>query len=91
MGNLKCCLGRLLASAWGNSLYRARAAIRSGEDPALGTMYLQVMLVAGVAFTLLQVANAVYLQTYWAFLSGLLFTLAAAASQFVRLLYAPRQ
>jgi hypothetical protein len=74
-----------------NSIFRARAAIRSGEVPAAATMYLRVMLVASVAFTLLQVANAVYLQTFWAFLSGLLFALAAAASQFVRLLYAPRQ
>ena len=74
----------------GNSFYRTTAAIRSGEVPARA-MYLRVMLVASVAFTLLQVANAVYLQTFWAFLSGLLFALAVAASQFVRLLYAPRQ
>jgi hypothetical protein len=75
----------------GNSIFRARAAMRGGEIPTAGTMYVRVFLVVSVAFTLLQVANAVYLQTFWAFLSGLLFSLASAASQFVRLLYAPRQ
>jgi hypothetical protein len=97
---LRCVLAffRISSAVWalcwlvlaGNSLYRTTAAIRSGEVPARA-MYLRVMLVASVVFTLLQVANAVYLQTFWAFLSGLLFALAAAASQFVRLLYAPRQ